>query len=61
MDRNGENIVIPDYIIYNPKEFHLKSLQILSEPDNQTIPKSFELLYNSPYSGITLYKINHQN
>lgn len=61
MDRNGENIVIPDYIIYNPKEFHLKSLQILSEPDNQTIPKSFELLYNSPHSGITLYKINHQN
>ena len=61
MDRNGENTVVPDYIIYNPKEFHLESLKILSDPNNPGIPKTFELLYNSPHSGITLYKINHQN
>ena len=61
MDRNGENTVVPDYIIYNPKQFHLESLKILSEPNNPGIPETFELLYNSPHSGITLYKINHQN
>ena len=61
MDRNNKNTVIPDYIIYNPKEFHLESLKILSEPHNSSIPKSFELLYNSPHTGITLYKINNEN
>ena len=61
MDRNGENTVIPDYIIYNPKQFHLESLKILSEPNNPGIPETFELLHHSPHSGITLYKINHQN
>ena len=61
MDRNGENTVVPDYLIYNPKEFHLESLKILSEPNNPGIPETFELLHHSPHSGITLYKINHQN
>ena len=61
MDRNGENTVVPDYIIYNPKQFHLESLKILSEPNNPGIPETFELLHHSPHSGITLYKINHQN
>jgi len=61
MDRHGTNNVIPDYIIYNPKDFHLESLKILSQPENLKIPKSFKLLYDSPHTGITLYKINHKN
>jgi hypothetical protein len=61
MDRHGRNNVIPDYIIYNPKDFHLESLKVLSQPENLNIPKSFKLLYDSPHTGIMLYKINHEN
>ena len=61
MDRHNLNHPIPDYLIYNPKSFHLESLKVLSDPTNPDIPKNFELLYKSPYSGITAYKINHND
>ena len=61
MDRHGKNNVIPDYLIYNPKDFHLESLKVLSQPENLNIPKTFKLLYDSPHTGIMLYKINHEN
>ena len=61
MDRHNKNNVIPDYLIYNPKDFHLNSLKVLSQPENLKIPKTFQLLYNSPHTGITLYKINYEN
>jgi hypothetical protein len=32
---------------------------VLTDPTNSEIPENFELLYKSPYSGITAYKINH--
>ena len=59
MDRHYLNHVIPDYLIYNPKLFHHESLKVLTDPTNSEIPENFELLYKSPYSGITAYKINH--
>ena len=59
MDRHSLNHVIPDYLIYNPKLFHHESLKVLTDPTNSEIPENFELLYKSPYSGITAYKINH--
>ena len=61
MDRHNLNHPIPDYLIYNPKSFHLESLKILTDPTDPDIPKNFELLYKSPYSGITAYKINHND
>ena len=61
MDRDNLNNPIPDYLIYNPKQFHLESLKVLSDPTNSEVPKNFELLYKSPYSGITAYKINHND
>ena len=59
MDRYNLNHPIPDYLIYNPKSFHLESLKVLTDPTNSEIPQNFELLYKSPYSGITAYKIIH--
>ena len=59
MDRYNLNHPIPDYLIYNPKSFHLESLKVLTDPTNSEIPQNFELLYKSPYSGITVYKIIH--
>ena len=59
MDRHNLNHPVPDYLIYNPKSFHQESLKVLTDPMNSAIPKNFELLYKSPYSGITAYKINH--
>ena len=59
MDRYYLNHVIPDYLIYSPKLFHHESLKVLTDPTNSEIPENFELLYKSPYSGITAYKINH--
>ena len=61
MDRHNLNHPVPDYLIYNPKSFHLESLKVLADPTNSVIPKNFELLYKSPYSGITAYKINHND
>jgi len=61
MDRHNLNNPIPDYLIYEPKSFHLESLKVLSDPTNPKIPSNFKLLYKSPYSGITVYKINHDN
>ena len=61
MDRHDLNHVIPDYLIYNPKLFHHESLKVLTDPTNSEIPENFELLYKSPYSGITAYKINHNS
>lgn len=61
MDRHSLNQHIPDYLIYTPKSFHLESLKVLSDPANPEIPSNFKLLYKSPYSGITLYKINHND
>jgi 4-amino-4-deoxy-L-arabinose transferase-like glycosyltransferase len=58
MDRHNLNHPIPDYLIYNPKSFHLESLKVLADPTNSEIPQNFELLYKSPYTGITAYKIN---
>ena len=60
-DRHNLNHPIPDYLIYNPKPFHLESLKVLADPTNSEIPKNFELLYKSPYSGITAYKINYND
>lgn len=61
MDRHNLNHPIPDYLIYYPKSFHLESLKVLSDPTNPKIPQNFQLLYKSPYSGITVYKINHND
>ena len=61
MDRHNLNHPVPDYLIYNPKSFHQESLKVLTDPMNSAIPKNFELLYKSPYSGITAYKINHND
>ena len=59
MDIHNLNHPIPDYLIYSPKSFHLESLKVLVDPTNPKIPQNFELLYKSPYSGTTVYKINH--
>jgi hypothetical protein len=61
MDRHNLNHPIPDYLIYTPKSFHLESLKALSDPTNPKTPQNFQLLYKSPYSGLTLYKINHND
>jgi len=61
-DIHDLNHPMPDYLIYsNPKSFHLESLKILADPTNPKIPKNFELLYKSPYSATTVYKINDDN
>ena len=59
MDIHNLNHPIPDYLIYSPNQYHLESLKVLVDPTNPKIPQNFELLYKSPYSGTTVYKINH--
>ena len=59
MDVHNLNHPIPDYLIYSPNQYHLESLKVLVDPTNPKIPQNFELLYKSPYSGTTVYKINH--
>ena len=59
MDIHNLNHPIPDYLIYTPNQYHLESLNVLVDPTNPKIPQNFELLYKSPYSGTTVYKINH--
>ena len=60
MDIHNLNHPIPDYLIYTPNQYHLESLNVLVDPTNPKIPQNFELLYKSPYSGTTVYKINHK-
>ena len=47
--------------INRPEQLNALSLKVLADPTNSEIPKNFELLYKSPYSGITAYKINHND
>ena len=61
MDRSNSNVPIPDYLIYNPKSFHLESLKVLSDPTNPKIPSNFELLYKSDKTYMIVYKINHND
>ena len=62
IDIHDLNHPMPDYLIYsNPKSFHQESLKVLVDPTNPKIPKNFELLYKSPYSVTTVYKIKHDN
>ena len=60
MIRGTSNAVIPDYLLYIPRDNQIESLKVLADPGNPNIPKEFQILYNSPNTEIVLYKIDFQ-